>query len=71
MRDFNKVVKELKLYLANNSKKKVLDKDIADALEISQSNFATIKRRNSMPYENILKYCLKEGICCSKLFFEK
>ena len=53
-----------------NKKRKILDKDIAKVLGLSQSNFATIKRRNSMPYENILKFCKKENICCTELFFK-
>ncbi|MCD4667933.1 MAG: hypothetical protein K8R44_05015 [Sulfurimonas sp.] len=71
MRDFHAILKELKLYLADSKNIKVYDKDVATALGISQMNFATIKRRNTTPYENILKFCQKEGICCSDLFFTK
>jgi len=53
-----------------NKDGKVLDKDVAKALGISQANFATIKRRNSTPYENILIFCKKEELCCSEIFFE-
>ena len=71
MRDFHAILKELKLYLADSKNIKVYDKDVATALGISQMNFATIKRRNTTPYANILKFCQKEGICCSDLFFTK
>ena len=70
MRDFRSIVRELKLYLANNKSAKVYDKDVANALGITQMNFATIKRRNSIPYENIILFCHRENICCSKIFFE-
>ncbi len=70
MRDFEAIVAELKLHLAPNKNKKVLDKDVADVLEISQANFATIKRRNTTPYRNILEYCKKEQICCNEIFFK-
>lgn len=70
MRDFHGVIEELKIYLAKDKKIKILDKDIANALQISQANFATIKRRNSTPYENILKFCKKEELCCNELFFK-
>lgn len=70
MRDFRSIVSELKLYLANNKSTKVYDKDVADALGITQMNFATIKRRNSIPYENIILFCYKENISCSDIFFE-
>ena len=69
MRDFHGVIEELKLYLANDKEIKILDKDVANVLEISQANFATMKRRNSTPFENILKFCEKEKLSCSKVFF--
>ena len=70
MRDFEAIIVELKLYLVLSKNKKVLDKDIAVALNISQANFATIKRRNSTPYKNILEFCKEEDLCCSNIFFE-
>ncbi|MFA6137669.1 MAG: helix-turn-helix domain-containing protein [Sulfurimonas sp.] len=71
MRDFYSVIEELKRYLSRDAKKKILDKDVADALGISQANFATLKRRNSMPYENILIFCQKEKLCIRELFFSE
>ncbi|RLA71831.1 MAG: hypothetical protein DRG78_24695 [Epsilonproteobacteria bacterium] len=70
MKDFHSVVIELKLYLGLNKNKKILDKDVAEALKISQANFATIKRRNSTPYKNILEFCHREELSCSKIFFD-
>jgi DNA-binding Xre family transcriptional regulator len=70
MRDFHSIIKVLKVYLHKNSNKKILDKDVAIALEISQANFATIKRRNSIPYVNLLEFCKKEKLCSSELFFD-
>ncbi len=70
MRDFIAVVYELKGYISQDTKVKVLDKDVADALQISQMNFATLKRRNSTPYKHILEYCKKENLCCNKVFFK-
>ena len=70
MRDFKAIVKALKTYLAKNETDKVYDKDVAQALEISQMNFATLKRRNSIPYENIIKFCKKEKLCGSEIFYD-
>ena len=70
MRDFKNVILELKMYLADGKETKVLDKDIADALCIAPSRFATIKRRNAMPYKSLLLYCKNEDICPIELFFE-
>ena len=71
MRDFNAIIKELKFYLADGKRVKIYDKDVAIALDISQMNFATIKRRNTTPYENIIIFCKKENICCSDIFFQE
>ncbi|MFA6191664.1 MAG: hypothetical protein WC665_04850 [Sulfurimonas sp.] len=71
MRDFYAVIKELKSYLSRDKKIKILDKDVADAIGISQANFATLKRRNSTPYENILMFCQRENLCVRELFFSK
>ena len=69
MRDFKTIIEELKLYLGDTKEMKILDKDVAEALEISQSRFATIKKRNTIPYESLLIYCKKEDICPIELFF--
>lgn len=71
MKNFKDVVKELRLYLSNKHAMKILDKDVASALEMSAANFATLKRRNSMPYAEILLFCHKEKLCVDTLFFEK
>lgn len=70
MRDFQTILKELKLYLSTNKTIKIYDKDVATALGISQMNFATLKRRNRIPYENIINFCKKEGLCGSEIFFD-
>ena len=70
MRDFKSIILELKMYLADGKEGKILDKELADALCIAPSRFATIKKRNAMPYEAILFYCKKEDICPIELFFE-
>ncbi len=70
MHDFKAIIFIVKEYLADGKKVKILDKDVADTLEISQTNFATIKRRNSIPYENILRFCKREGFSYSKIFFK-
>ena len=71
MRDFHAIINELKLLLADGKKIKILDKDVANLLDISQSKFATIKKRNVIPYENILVFCEREGRSCCEVFFEK
>ncbi|MDY0232428.1 MAG: hypothetical protein RBS11_00220 [Sulfurimonas sp.] len=71
MQDFHGVIEALKLYLAREKKVKILDKDVAAALKMTQANFATIKRRNSTPYKNILEFCKDKDLCCKEIFFKK
>jgi len=71
MRDFHGVIEALRLYLSKNKKIKILDKDVASALKMTQANFATIKRRNSTPYKNILEFCRDENLCCREIFFKR
>ena len=71
MRDFHSIIVELKKYLPKTNGVKVYDKDVADALEISQANFATIKKRNSIPYKEVLQFCKKNDLCCNEIFFVK
>ncbi|MGD9655728.1 MAG: hypothetical protein AB7U44_11080 [Sulfuricurvum sp.] len=70
MRDFRSIIDVLKEHLSQQQKGKIRDKDIAEALGISQSNFATIKKRNSIPFENILDFCRREKLSCCEVFFE-
>ena len=71
MKDFHALIKKLKCHIAKGKKGKVLDKEVANALEISQAKFATIKKRNSTPNEEILKFCRQEKLCCREIFFDE
>jgi len=50
---------------------KVFDKDVANALGIPQATFATMKKRNSIPYEEILEFCAFKKISANWLFFDQ
>jgi phage repressor protein C with HTH and peptisase S24 domain len=50
---------------------KVFDKDVAQALNIPQATFATMKKRNSIPYEEILEFCALKKISVNWLFFDQ
>jgi len=69
MRDFKEIVKVLKHYLADSKEVKIMDKDVAKILGMNQSQFATIKKRNSIPYAHIIKFCKSKDLCCSEIFF--
>ncbi len=50
---------------------KVFDKDVAVALNIPQATFATMKKRNSIPYREILEFCAIKKISVNWLFFDQ
>ena len=54
------ILDKLKNILKTDSKtKKVFDKELAEALDLTQANFATMKNRGKIPYTNILNFCAK------------
>lgn len=70
MKDFSEIVEEIKDIVSGEMPgKKVFDKDVAAMLGISQMNFATLKRRNKIPYEELLDFCAKRSIAINWLLF--
>ena len=54
MIDFSEVMQRIKIVLSSQIKKnKVLDKDIALALQLDPQYYAVMKKRNKIPYESI------------------
>lgn len=70
MEDFRTIIEKLKIYLADENKKKVLDKDVANLLGMSQARFATLKKRNVFPYEELLLFCKEASYSSDRLFFK-
>lgn len=68
----NDIVDKLKDILSEGGiKRKVFDKDVAKALNIPQGTFASMKKRNSIPYEEILEFCAVKKISVNWLFFDQ
>jgi phage repressor protein C with HTH and peptisase S24 domain len=66
------IIEKLKDILSESTiGKKVFDKDVATALNIPQATFATMKKRNSIPYEEILEFCALKKISVNWLFFDQ
>jgi len=54
MIDFSEVMQRIKTVLSSQIKKdKILDKDIALALQLDPQYYAVMKKRNKIPYESI------------------
>ncbi|HIP20117.1 MAG TPA: hypothetical protein EYG70_03230 [Sulfurimonas sp.] len=70
MKDFRAIIEQLKKNIAGDSQKKVLDKDVSNLLNINQARFATMKKRNVTPYEDILRLCESKKLSCNEIFFD-
>jgi len=63
MIDFHEVMQRVKQVLSTQSnKKKILDRDIADSLELDPQYFAVIKRRKKIPYEPLAHFCKQHNV---------
>ena len=72
MYDFRNIIAKLKEVISEEkSVKKVFDKDVADALTIPQTTFATMKKRNSIPFKEILEFCANKRLSINWLFFDQ
>ncbi len=72
MYDLRNVIAKLKEIISEETKaKKVFDKDVADALAIPQATFATMKKRNSIPFKEILEFCATKRLSINWLFFDQ
>ncbi len=69
MHNLKTIITKLKETLAHNTKEKVLDKDIASALNIKPSALASFKRRDKPPYKAILTYCHDNRLDVRKILF--
>lgn len=70
MKTFSEVVESIKDIICEELPgKKVLDKDVAALLGISQMNFATLKKRNRIPFEELLDFCAKRSISINWLLY--
>lgn len=68
----NEIIEKLKDVLSTDGKLgKIFDKDVADALELSQANFATMKNRNKIPYSSILDFCALKKISINWLLYNQ
>ena len=72
MYDLKNIIAKLKEIISEEKKvKKVFDKDVADALAIPQTTFATMKKRNSIPFKEILQFCATKRLSINWLFFDQ
>jgi len=67
---FIEVVEEIKSIISSDfNGKRVFDKDVADVLGISQMNFATMKKRDKIPFTELLDFCATKTISINWLLY--
>lgn len=72
MLDVSEIIDKLKDILSSDGKNgKIFDKDVAESLELSQANFATMKNRGKIPYSNILNFCAVKKISINWLLYNQ
>lgn len=71
MNNFQTIIAKLKTILLQIHHTKVHDKDVAVALGITPSTFASMKRRNTIPYRAILDFCALHHINANALLFSR
>lgn len=69
-RNMEDIIEEFKYILCSwMNKRTVFDKDLAEILKIGQENFATMKNRGKIPYEEIIEFCYLNKIDLNRIFF--
>ena len=70
MKTFLEIVEEIKSVVsAEFLGKKIFDKDVADVLGISQMNFATMKKRNKIPFSELLDFCATKSLSINWMLY--
>ncbi len=70
MNSFTDIVEEIKSIISSDfASKKIFDKDVADVLGITQMNFATMKKRNKIPFNELLDFCATRSISINWILY--
>ena len=69
--DFNEVMDRVSLVIEKELKMKPKDNVIAKYLGISPTNFANLKNRNSIPYEEIIYFSAKYKVSTNWIFLNQ
>ena len=70
MIQFNDIMHRIeKIVTANTEKRRIYNKEIAQALELTPEYFAVIKKRGKIPYEAIADFCQKREISINWILF--
>ena len=72
MIDFQEVMRRIKeILIIQTKQKKILDRNIADALKLDPQYYAVIKRRKKIPYEKLAYFCKENKISMNWILLEQ
>ncbi|RLA77272.1 MAG: phage repressor protein [Epsilonproteobacteria bacterium] len=72
MVEFSEIIEKIKDVISiKKIGGKIFDKDVAMELGIPQTSFATMKKRNSIPYEELMQFCASKKLSINWLFFDQ
>lgn len=70
MKSFSAIVEDIKNIISSDfQNKKIFDKDVANVLNIPPMNFATMKKRNKIPFTELLDFCASKSISINWLLY--
>ena len=69
--NFSSVMDRLATILERDGGKKIFDKEIAEALGMTGSQYSNAKKRNSIPYDKISELCAKNRISINWVLYEQ
>ncbi len=72
MVDIHEIIERIKDIIAHETgDRKVLDKDVAEALGITPEHLCMLKLRKRVPLEIIARFCAKRHICINWMLFDQ
>ena len=66
---FNDIMQRIAETMDVKNSKRIYNKDIAKALDLTPEYFAVIKKREKIPYEAVALYCRKNSISMNWILF--
>jgi len=69
-RNIKEIIVYIKYLISDNQREKVLDRDVANKLAITNKKLYTCKSRGVIPYEDIVYFCQKENISIDEILLK-
>ena len=68
---FSEVIERIKDIISKEYNRSIYDKDVAEALGMSDRGLRIYKSTNSYPYTNIFYFCMKYDVSVDWMLFDK